>query len=50
MRHFHVMKNRTYCQSVNVDKLWSLLPEGTYEEAKENTEAAPVLDVTQVVS
>lgn len=51
MRHFHVLKNRTYCKSVNVDKLWSLLGEGVYEQAKAaGADQAPVLDVTKLVS
>jgi large subunit ribosomal protein L27Ae len=50
MRHFHLLRNRSHCPGVNVDKLWSLLPEGTLETAKGNTEQAPLLDVTQAVS
>jgi len=47
MRHFHVLKNRTYTKSVNVDKLWSLLGAEAYETAKSG-DKAPVLDVTQM--
>lgn len=49
MRHFHLLKNRTYTKAVNVDKLWSLLGEGVYEQAKAGKDKAPVLDVTKMV-
>lgn len=49
MRHFHLLKNRTYCKAVNVDKLWSLLGEGVLEQAKAGgADKAPVLDVTKL--
>lgn len=47
MRHFHVLKNRTYTKAVNVDKLWSLLGQEVYEQAK-GGDKAPVLDVTKL--
>ncbi|CAM9667829.1 unnamed protein product [Chrysoparadoxa australica] len=48
MRHFHVLPNHSYCPTVNIDKLWSLLPEGTYESCKGTASAdkAPVVDCT----
>lgn len=49
MRHFHLLKNRTYTKSVNVEKLWSLLGEEAYEQAKGSKDKAPVLDVTKLV-
>lgn len=49
MRHFHLLKNRTYTKAVNVDKLWSLLGEEVYEQAKTGKDKAPVLDVTKLV-
>ena len=45
MRHFCFRKNAYVCPKINVEKLWSLLPEGTYEKfasGKEST--APVID------
>lgn len=49
MRHFHILKNRTYTKAVNVDKLWSLLGAEVYEAAKAGGgDKAPVLDVTQM--
>ncbi|CAM9376876.1 unnamed protein product [Discosporangium mesarthrocarpum] len=47
MRHFHLLKNREHCPVVNLDKIWSLLPEGTLEQAKAGADGkAPVVDVT----
>jgi hypothetical protein len=48
MRHFHVLKNRTYTKTVNVEKLWSLLGHDVYETAKSGSKA-PLLDVTKMV-
>lgn len=50
MRHFHVLKNRTYTKTVNIEKLWSLLGTEVYEAAKKGGDKAPVLDVTKLVS
>lgn len=50
MRHFHVLRNREHCPIVNLDKLWSMLPAGTLEEAKAAGGKAPVIDVTDSVS
>jgi len=50
MRHFHLLKNRYHCPTVNIDKLWAMLPSETYEAAKEageESDKAPVLDVTK---
>lgn len=49
MRHFHVLRNREHCPIVNLDKLWSMLPKGTLEEAKAAGGKAPVIDVTDNV-
>lgn len=49
MRHFHLLRNREHCPIVNLDKLWSMLPEGTLEKAKASDGKAPVLDVTDKV-
>lgn len=50
MRHFHLLRNREHCPIVNLDKLWSMLPAGTLEEAKSAGGKAPVIDVTDSVS
>ena len=48
MRTFHLKRNLSHCPTVNVDRLWSLLPEGVYEKAKAGSDMAPVLDVTKL--
>ncbi|XP_020596586.1 60S ribosomal protein L27a-3-like [Phalaenopsis equestris] len=48
MRYFHRLRNKFYCPTVNIDRLWSLVP----EEVKAAAVAAPggkapLIDVTQ---
>ncbi|KAG4215144.1 hypothetical protein ERO13_A01G159500v2 [Gossypium hirsutum] len=45
MRYFHKLRNKFYCPIVNIDKLWSLVPQDV--KAKANKDAAPMIDVTQ---
>lgn len=45
MRHFHLNRNHYFCPTVNIDTLWTLVPE---EARKAATPAkAPVIDVTK---
>lgn len=48
MRHFHLLKNHSFCPSINVDRLWHLAGEEVLAQAKTQANAgkAPVLDVT----
>ena len=46
MRHFHLQKNPSFCPSVNLDKLASLVGESVIEAAKKASKAV-MLDVTQ---
>ena len=50
MRRFHYKRNPDFCPSINVDRLWSMVPEGVYEKAKTDSNMAPVIDVTKLVS
>ena len=52
MRTFHLKRGSKHCSTVNVDKLWSFLPEGVYDKTKAsgNTDNVPVLDTTKLVS
>ena len=50
MRHFHLTKQKYWCPTINVDKLWSLVSEQTRTVYKEKTETAPVIDVVRAVS
>ncbi|KAK1407219.1 hypothetical protein QVD17_38833 [Tagetes erecta] len=45
MRYFHKLRNKFYCPIVNVDKLWSMVPQDVKEKA--SADKVPVVDVTQ---
>jgi len=42
-----LLRNPKYCNSINLDKLWSLIPEEERVAAAKNTATAPVIDVTK---
>ena len=45
-KFFHLKKNQLYCPSMNIDKLWTLVSEVTYKEAKEGkSEKKIVIDI-----
>uniref|UniRef100_A0A8C0LNY3 Large ribosomal subunit protein uL15 n=1 Tax=Canis lupus dingo TaxID=286419 RepID=A0A8C0LNY3_CANLU len=46
MRHYHLKRNQSFCPTVNLDKLWTLVSEQTrVKAAKNKTGAAPIIDV-----
>ena len=45
MRYFHKLRNKFYCPIVNVDKLWSLVPQHVKDQATPDN--LPLIDVTQ---
>ena len=45
MRYFHKLRNKFYCPIVNVDKLWSLVPQEVKDKASKDN--VPLIDVTQ---
>ncbi|KAJ4976507.1 hypothetical protein NE237_001613 [Protea cynaroides] len=45
MRYFHKLRNKFYCPIINIDKLWSLIPQEVKDKA--SPENAPLIDVTQ---
>lgn len=49
MRHLHLLPCREWNPSINVDKLWTLVPPEVRDQAatKKAGEPAPVIDVTQ---
>merc|ERR1712186_140352 len=47
MRHFNKDNNPRYCSTINIDKVWSLVPEETRLNAAKDTAVAPVIDVTK---
>ena len=50
MRHFHLTKQKYWCPTINLDRLWSLVSEQTRQAYKGKDDKAPVIDVTQAVS
>ena len=50
MRTFRLKRGLSHCPTVNVDRLWSLLPADVYQKSKDaaNTDQVPVLDVTKL--
>ena len=46
MRQFHLLRNRDYCPTVNIDKLFNVAGEGVYDAAKNaDPGKAPVIDL-----
>ncbi|KAJ3232625.1 60S ribosomal protein L28 [Chytriomyces hyalinus] len=44
MRHFHLTKNQYHCPTMNVDKIWTLVPEADRAAV---AGAVPVIDLTR---
>lgn len=44
MRHFHLTRNAYYSNVVNVDKLWTLVPEEQRKNVTANSTEVPVID------
>ncbi|KAJ3504500.1 hypothetical protein NLJ89_g7902 [Agrocybe chaxingu] len=44
MRHFHLTRNAHWRPIINVDKLWSLVPEEQKKGLTENSDVVPVID------
>ncbi len=49
MRHFHLKRNKYFCPTVNLDKIWTLVSENTRKQYKDKTDKAPVIDVIRAV-
>ena len=47
MRYFHLNKNKFYCPTLNLDRLWTLVSEQTRLHYAQKTDVAPVIDVTK---
>ncbi|QHO20146.1 large ribosomal subunit protein uL15x [Arachis hypogaea] len=47
MRYFHKLRNKFHCPIVNIDKLWSLVPQELKDKASKDGTKAPLVDVTQ---
>ena len=48
MRQFHLLRNRSHCPTVNIDKLFNVAGEGVYEAAKNGDGKAPVIDLVSL--
>ena len=44
MRHFHLTRNQDWRPIINVDKLWSLVPEEQKKGLTESSDIVPVID------
>lgn len=50
MRRFHLKKNPEHCPVINLDKIWSLVPESALADAQKSKDGtATVIDVTKHV-
>jgi large subunit ribosomal protein L27Ae len=47
MRYFHLTNNKFWRPVINVDKLWSLVPEEEKKGLTESAEVVPVIDILQ---
>jgi large subunit ribosomal protein L27Ae len=45
MRHFHLTRNAQWNPTINVDKLWTLVPEEHKKDLKEDSQVVPVVNV-----
>jgi len=50
MRHFHLTRQKYWCPTINLDRLWTLVSEQTRTYYKDQTDKAPVIDVVRSVS
>ena len=47
IRVFRLHKNRTHCESINIDRLWSLLSDEAQKKFSADKTKAPVIDITK---
>jgi large subunit ribosomal protein L27Ae len=47
MRYFHKTTQKYHCPTINLDKIWTLVPEGIRKENASKSDVAPVVDLTQ---
>ena len=45
MRRFHLTRNAQWNPTINVDKLWTLVPEEHKKDLKEDSQVVPVVNV-----
>lgn len=44
MRYFHYTKNKAFSRTINVDKLWTLVPVEEKKGLSSNSDVVPVID------
>ncbi|CAO1392748.1 unnamed protein product [Diamesa hyperborea] len=47
MRNFHMNRNHTFCPTMNLDTLWSLVGEENMDRAAKQADKIPVIDIVQ---
>ncbi|XP_035559929.1 large ribosomal subunit protein uL15-like [Canis lupus baileyi] len=47
MRHYHLKRNQSFCPTVNLHKLWTLVSEQTWVNATKNKTGATIIDVVR---
>ena len=50
MRHFHLKRNKYFCPTINLDKIWTLVSDQTRLQYKDRTDKAPIIDAVRAVS
>jgi len=44
MRHYHLTRNSYWRPTINIDKLWTFVPEEEKKDLTEDSEVVPVID------
>jgi len=49
MRNYHLRRNSKWCPTINLEQLYTLIPEETRQKYENNKEKAVVIDVVRKV-
>jgi len=49
MRNYHLRRNSKWCPAINLEQLYTLIPEETRQKYENDKEKAVVIDVVQKV-
>lgn len=49
MRNYHLRRNTKWCKAINLDQLYTLIPEETRQKYAKNKEKAVIIDCVQKV-
>jgi large subunit ribosomal protein L27Ae len=47
MRYFHLTRNKSWRPIINIDKLWTLVPQEEKANLTESSDVVPVIDTLQ---